>query len=699
MQMMTLAATITAPPALQTTSCEVVMVHVVQRAGRSKRPSIQPDHVVQGYNSRLACTGVDNEQETNKLKNKNYNNFFSAKMRLIVLSTLLLASWAAGQATDAVEIQRQRLIKFPEEFDPNVAPPTSDKADEAKRILDQIAKVNEAFGYVKKKPDQPKLPPILDSSQYLFPKPAQQPFHSQQHHFSGSNGQTLLEPSIRAVKLTRHVVDASREQQQQPLYFRPNQVQLPQPSSAQEAQQLPAHFVIPVHLYKLNKEQYLRENAPQEYRVKGYKIIGDVDSFYGKAKGLLHDKNQKQSKTTPKYHLFFLPRELALNDDGTPKRGKPTATSTTTTTKVPSSSKESRFDSREKLMHKPQSLPQPQIQSQLQPQSAPSRMPAVVTPDTNGNRKRISGLVGSTTKPLRGSSKDADQTQQLQASSSSLKVSSAPGHSNIAQQTTLPPTGGLLPNRNRLNVFRVPSVNLAEMQNQTSTAIKNAFQNIFKMPFRTPIALTGTTATQPVVVQSGAQQNTALLQDSQDDYKWDDEREGGGDGDGDIDTLEQMENTAAEQDTSAGAEKHLFAHKTHHLMNTIGTVATAHQGTQKQALREGGIIIQRLKVRKGGIAIAGPGGVATAGSGGTAIVGPGGYALTHPRSLTIAGPGAKVISIPADVDLKDALQRTDVDAQSFPREGKVVATGPTVYYAPPTGMTDDDEEEMQEFEA
>ncbi|XP_064544723.1 uncharacterized protein LOC135432824 [Drosophila montana] len=616
------------------------------------------------------------------------------------LTTLLLASLVAGQASDGIEIQKQRLVKFPEEFDPNVAPPTSDKADEAKRILDQIAKVNEAFGYVKKRPDQPKLPPILDSSQYLFPKPAQQPFHAQQHHFAGSNGQTLLEPSIRAVKLTRHVSDSynvppklrtspssasseEEQQRQQQLYFRPNQVQLPQPSSAQEAEQLPAHFVIPVHLYKLNKEQYLREHAPQEYRVKGYKIIGDVDSFYGKAKAMLHEKAQKPGQTTPKYHLFFLPRELALNEDGTPKRGKPTATTTTSgTTKMPTSSKESRLDSREKLTNRPQ--------------SQPSRIPAVVAPDVNGHRKRIS--VGSTSKPLRGSGKDAEQTP-------SIKVTSAPSHSSAADQlSTLPPAGGLLPNRNRLSVFRVPNVNLAEMQNQTSTAIKNAFQNIFKMPFRTPIASPGAAAAQPVMLQSGPLQTTHLqsddsMQDSQqDDYKWDDEREGAGDGDSD--TVEQMENTAAEQqDGSVGAEKHLFAHKVTPLMNTIGTVATAHQGTQKQALREGGIIIQRLKVRKGGIAIAGPGGVATAGSGGTAIVGPGGYALTHPRSLTIAGPGAKVISIPADVDLKDALQRTDVEAKSFPREGKVVATGPTVYYAPPTGTFFADNEEEQEFDA
>lgn len=74
---------------------------------------------------------------------------------------------------------------------------------------------------------------------------------------------------------------------------------------------------------------------------------------------------------------------------------------------------------------------------------------------------------------------------------------------------------------------------------------------------------------------------------------------------------------------------------------------------QLQTFKEGGIIIQRLRVRHGGIAIAGPGGVATAGkssrkiefflvfyiiqryfisgSGGTAIVGPSGIAITHPR--------------------------------------------------------------------
>jgi len=125
----------------------------------------------------------------------------------------------------------------------------------------------------------------------------------------------------------RHAAQSSskEEKQKTQLYFRPNQVQVPKPSSEQEAQQLPAHFVIPVHLYKLNKDEYLKEHASQEYKVKGYKIIGDVDSFYGKGKAA-----RKQGKTTPKYHLFFLPRELALNEDGTPKRGNSTTIGTTT---------------------------------------------------------------------------------------------------------------------------------------------------------------------------------------------------------------------------------------------------------------------------------------------------------------------------------------------------------------------------------
>lgn len=107
-------------------------------------------------------------------------------------------------------------------------------------------------------------------------------------------------------------------------------------------------------------------------------------------------------------------------------------------------------------------------------------------------------------------------------------------------------------------------------------------------------------------------------------------------------------------------------------------------GAQKEqvieALKQGGVIIQRLRVRNGGIAIAGPNGVATAGSGGTAIVGPGGIALTHPRSLSIAGPGARVIAVPETTDLEQLALRSN--ARDLPLEGIVVATGPVVYYNP-----------------
>ena len=101
-----------------------------------------------------------------------------------------------------------------------------------------------------------------------------------------------------------------------------------------------------------------------------------------------------------------------------------------------------------------------------------------------------------------------------------------------------------------------------------------------------------------------------------------------------------------------------------------------------EALKQGGVIIQRLRVRNGGIAIAGPNGVATAGSGGTAIVGPGGIALTHPRSLSIAGPGARVISVPETIDLEQLALRSN--ARDLPLEGVLVATGPVVYYNPDT---------------
>lgn len=92
-----------------------------------------------------------------------------------------------------------------------------------------------------------------------------------------------------------------------------------------------------------------------------------------------------------------------------------------------------------------------------------------------------------------------------------------------------------------------------------------------------------------------------------------------------------------------------------------------------------GIFIHKIKVRRGGVAIAGPGGIATAGSGGTAIVGPNGFAFTHPDSLAIAGTGSKVIAIDPSVSLSDVVNSTRRDG-STPRQGKVVAVGPVVYY-------------------
>lgn len=106
-----------------------------------------------------------------------------------------------------------------------------------------------------------------------------------------------------------------------------------------------------------------------------------------------------------------------------------------------------------------------------------------------------------------------------------------------------------------------------------------------------------------------------------------------------------------------------------------------------EALKQGGVIIQRLRVRNGGIAIAGPNGVATAGSGGTAIVGPGGIALTHPRSLTIAGPGARVIAVPETTDLQELALRSSARDLSSSLDGVVVATGPVVYYSPDTSRS------------
>lgn len=104
-----------------------------------------------------------------------------------------------------------------------------------------------------------------------------------------------------------------------------------------------------------------------------------------------------------------------------------------------------------------------------------------------------------------------------------------------------------------------------------------------------------------------------------------------------------------------------------------------------------GFYINKLKVRRGGVAIAGPGGVATAGKGGAAIVGPGGLAYTQPGGLAVAGPAARVVALSDDVDLSSVvtrLQQQAITDGSVPQlleaipEGKVVATGPVIYYHP-----------------
>ncbi|KAK9512553.1 hypothetical protein O3M35_000951 [Rhynocoris fuscipes] len=96
----------------------------------------------------------------------------------------------------------------------------------------------------------------------------------------------------------------------------------------------------------------------------------------------------------------------------------------------------------------------------------------------------------------------------------------------------------------------------------------------------------------------------------------------------------------------------------------------------------------KLKVRRGGIAIAGPGGIATAGSGGTTIVGPGGTALTPPDATAIVGPGGRVIHIPSfdsistDTSETNTNSRTSDLAKLIKDHGKLVAHGPIVLYNP-----------------
>lgn len=115
-------------------------------------------------------------------------------------------------------------------------------------------------------------------------------------------------------------------------------------------------------------------------------------------------------------------------------------------------------------------------------------------------------------------------------------------------------------------------------------------------------------------------------------------------------------------------------------------INVSNQGSKKVFSKDNtgnGIFIQKLKVRKGGVAIAGPGGIATAGSGGTAIVGPNGVAYTHPDGLAIAGSGTKVIAVDPSVDLNEVIKDSVLNGTRHvpnTRVGKVVAIGPVVYY-------------------
>ncbi|XP_060517951.1 uncharacterized protein LOC132696875 [Cylas formicarius] len=70
-----------------------------------------------------------------------------------------------------------------------------------------------------------------------------------------------------------------------------------------------------------------------------------------------------------------------------------------------------------------------------------------------------------------------------------------------------------------------------------------------------------------------------------------------------------------------------------------------------------GIFVHRIRVRQGGVAIAGPGGIASAGDGGTAIVGPNGVAYTTRDGVAIVGKGTKVVGVDHD-DLMDMIRNS-----------------------------------------
>lgn len=592
-------------------------------------------------------------------------------------------------------IEKQRLIKFPDDVDfpQNSSTNSSDTKtlDEAERILQEINKINHALGYIRKQPDKSKLPHILDSSQYLFPKPATQPFHQQNHQASGVNGGTILIPSIRSMPLggqnaIPYVNPRPTEKKIRIFYkslamkdnyiFRPNQVIVPDPGDKNEQWKLPTHFAIPLQLYKYNKKEYIQTNAPQEFRAKGYKIVGDVDNFYSRTKSKNLATNDTKVKPSTKYHLFFLPQEIALVEDS--QRNKIEISEMTSKAKQNQSTQGSNMRE-EKVV----GIQRPyKIQASATSSSSDSNLNTNVT--TQIIRKRV------IPKPIREKEPIlSEETEEHLTLGSTINSNSNNPHVNTNINSNSKPTFNISPKPNsnfinsRPGILNFPNVgNIprpGDHKNITAgNAIKSAFQNIFKIPFlqdNKPDIATGESgqtlqiSPKPTFTAQAYQPTPTFYEivgtqppQKGNDYQWDDE----------------TSNSASDDEESSSNE--------HEEKNIFSNHHNAEQKTQMEAFKQGGIIIQRLKVRKGGIAIAGPGGVATAGSGGTAIVGPGGYALTHPRSLTIAGPGAKVIAIPSNVDLIDALERTNLAEKSIPREGKVVATGPTVYYSPSTGV-------------
>lgn len=98
--------------------------------------------------------------------------------------------------------------------------------------------------------------------------------------------------------------------------------------------------------------------------------------------------------------------------------------------------------------------------------------------------------------------------------------------------------------------------------------------------------------------------------------------------------------------------------------------------------------IARLKVRRGGVAIAGPGGIATAGSGGTAIVGPGGTAYTTREGTAVVGPGGKVVHVPQFPVYAKSVDGSEPREFVPPAGSRTVAEGPIVYYDNPLDQDD-----------